>query len=277
MPSGKTSSYVLPVIFLTVIFLTFVLGTAMLGMRIYNGHKAAFEEAVGALPDFDQEAESKAAAAELGFAWPVESPKSTVESLNKRIDYAVKEAIDEKINSKNMTKMILEIMKEFANASPGDKIKFQLAGKNDLISGVFKRVEDGGAAGLFVVVDNGVSEFKYARRAIMPEYHYLFSEGDSKTRQEEGIAALKKAVEAEKESIAKTVREGMEVKTFTDAGYAKGKEGEWVPKSEVLRELLKQKRKKFDAKRFKDIEDLKQKHSFMGLFRFEVPKEEAAK
>ena len=46
MPSAKTSSYVFPAIFLTIMFLTFVLGTIILGMRIYNGHKAAFEEAI---------------------------------------------------------------------------------------------------------------------------------------------------------------------------------------------------------------------------------------
>jgi len=277
MPSSKTSSYVFPAIFLGIIFITFVLGTIMLGLRIYHGHKAAFEEAVAALPAFDQDAASKEAAAELGFGWPVESPKSSLESIAKRIDYAVSEAIEEAFSPKAVTKRTLEAISSCAQANPGDKIKFQLSGKNDLISGVFKRVEDGGAAGLFVVIDNGVSEVKYPRRAVMPEYLYLFSESDSKAMQEERLAAVKKQIEAEKESIAKSVRDSMTAKCYADAGYVKGKEGEWVSKADAVRDLAKLKKKKHEAKRDKEIEQLKKAHSLFGLFNLEVPKEDGSK
>lgn len=95
MPSKKASSYILPGIFLGIMLITFIVGTWMLYERIRTGHEAEFHEAVAAMPPFDVEAASKEVAKELGFQWPLQGPKFTLDAVAKRIDRLMAEPVAE--------------------------------------------------------------------------------------------------------------------------------------------------------------------------------------
>ena len=95
MPSKKTSSYMLPGVFLGIMLVTFIVGTWMLYERIRLGHQAAFEEAVAALPAFSEEATAKEAAKELGYQWPLQGPKFSLDAVAKRIDRLMGEPVEE--------------------------------------------------------------------------------------------------------------------------------------------------------------------------------------
>ena len=95
MPSKKTSSYILPGIFLGIMLVTFILGTWMLYERIRLGHQATFHEAVAALPPFSNDAIFKESVKELGYQFPLQSPKFTLDAVAKRIDRIMAEPVEE--------------------------------------------------------------------------------------------------------------------------------------------------------------------------------------
>jgi hypothetical protein len=70
-------------------------------------------------------------------------------------------------------------------------------------------------------------------------------------------------------------RKALENKYYVEAGFAKDSAGAWRPYESIVKELVDAKRKDFDAKRVKEIEELRKANSRNGFFPLSDPKDEA--
>jgi hypothetical protein len=94
MPTREFKSYMMPAVFLGFVILLFAYGTYDLYSRILAGKQASLAETVAALPPFDEDAAMKDAAKELGFALPLTSPTSGLDSVARHVANAMDEAAE---------------------------------------------------------------------------------------------------------------------------------------------------------------------------------------
>ncbi|OGV52398.1 MAG: hypothetical protein A2X49_13520 [Lentisphaerae bacterium GWF2_52_8] len=270
---GKsTASYILPALFLLSIPVLVLGGGAWFLYKSYENQKSALIKAIKDLPKFNAEEEARKAAAELKLPYPPPKPSEPLESVIKKLQDSCKEKAKEKFSAKELSKATLDLLRKYSSAKIGDKIVFQLENTNETITGIYRGKEDQGK-GPVIVVDSGLGDTRYPILKIMPEYHHLFSEADSRVAQEKRISALKEEFEEGRAKYIQQLYDEAETKVLSDAGYLQNDKGKWLNGFELLDEIVKKRRSKYETKYVQDVRELIEKRRFLNFFEISIPEE----
>jgi Skp family chaperone for outer membrane proteins len=265
MAASKKSCFLL-LFFLLILPAMIAAGGFIFAYLSYMRERALIVAEVERMPVFDRQKEAKQIASDFKFEYPAGKPQKELSELNKKVSSKSKKITLKKFSSREKSKKIFSIIKDFSMAKKGREITFQLkrreneaAGK--IIRGTFKGVING-THGKFIHVNNE----KYPLFSIIPEYHYLFLEHRSNALQESEIKKFRDSFDKNRKTYYLQVKDELENKYFKSAGYSRNEEGKWMANEKLLVSELEKRENDFNVRRDRKIRELIKKHKVFGFY-----------
>lgn len=161
--------------------------------------------------------------------------------LEKKIKEMVEEDADRVYSGKVLTKQIMETIKLYSVARPGQKVTFSLKnkgrGKAYTVTGKFQRKTN-----VFIYVDGKA----YNHMDIDDSYKFLFDEGKCNAICKQKIDELKAQFDKRRVKYEKQCEKIVAPKVYKENGYIQGDDGSWRSPADHVMMLLERAKALYD-------------------------------
>jgi hypothetical protein len=202
------------------------------------------------------------AAKSANLEYPVDKAAKTPEQIANEADASARKMTNTKFNRKILAEQIVNVIKSFKEATPGQNIEFARKNAVGTVKGTYK-----GRDGIFVLVDAQ----KYSIRDIMDEYRYLFDPDVGTVMTQEKINELKTSFKDESSKYFDENKKRIEEEILTSSGYIKTQDGSWRSKYDVFEEAFNELKSQRDGARQQEIRRIVMRHKLFGIYSVTAP------